>query len=58
MLVQEGNIFAQEPYRAGQPATFELPSGRYEVYVNGRFTGTVIQVPDDPPQVSGIPFPR
>ena len=58
MLVQDGEVFAQESYRAGQPAGFELPAGRYEVYVNGRYTGTVIEVPDDPPQVTGIPFPR
>jgi hypothetical protein len=58
MLVQNGEIIAQGSYGAGQTAEFELPAGRYEVFVNGRYTGTVIQVPDDPPQVTGIPVPR
>ena len=58
MLVQNGEIFAQESYPAGQTAGFELPAGRYEIFVNGRYTGTVIEVPDDPPQVTGIPVPR
>jgi len=58
MLVQDGEIFAQESYSAGQPTGFDLPDGRYEVYVNGRYTGVVIQVPTDSPQVTGIPYPR
>jgi hypothetical protein len=58
MLVQDGTIVEQNTSREGRPVTFDLTSGRYEVFVDGRYTGIVIRVPDDPPQVTGIPYPR
>jgi len=58
LLVRDGSVFAEKPYRAGQPTSFDLPDGRYEVYVNGMYTGSVVRVPDDPVDVNDIPLPR
>jgi hypothetical protein len=38
-------------------ATFSLPPGHYEVYVNDRYTGRELRVPDDPTEVVDIPIP-
>jgi hypothetical protein len=37
--------------------TFSLPPGHYEVFVNDRYTGRVVRVPDDPTEVGDIPVP-
>ena len=57
-LVRDGGVFEERPYREGESALFDLPHGRYEVFVNGKFTGSVIRVPDDAPEVNDIPLPR
>lgn len=57
-LVRDGGVFEERPYREGESALFDLPRGRYEVFVNGKFTGSVIRVPDDAPEVNDIPLPR
>ena len=56
-LVRNGEIVDQRTYSAGGPAlSFRLEEGRYEVFVNQRYTGRVVQVPDDPREVTGIPI--
>lgn len=56
-LVRNGEIVDQRTYSAGDPAlAFRLEEGHYEVFVNKRYTGRVVQVPDDPREVTGIPI--
>ena len=38
-------------------AAFSLPPGRYEIYVNDRYTGRELRAPDDPTEVGDIPVP-
>ncbi len=40
---------------ASREATFTLPPGFYEVFVNDRYTGRVVRVPEDPERIEGIP---
>jgi hypothetical protein len=56
-LVRNGRIIEKRQYGAGDPAlSFSLEEGRYEVFVNERYTGRVVLVPDDPREVTGIPI--
>jgi hypothetical protein len=56
-LVKNGRIIEKRRYGAGDPAiSLSLEEGRYEVFVNERYTGRVVQVPDDPREVTGIPI--
>lgn len=56
-LVRNGRIIEKQQYGAGDPAvSFSLEEGRYEVFVNERYTGRVVLVPDDPREVTGIPI--
>ena len=56
-LVRNGEVFDRRPYEAGRATTVDLPPGRYEVYVNDRYTGRVVRVPEDAREVNGIPVP-
>ena len=38
-------------------AIVDLAPGAFEVYVNGRYTGRVVRVPEDEPEVTNIPLP-
>jgi len=56
-LVRNGRIIDKGRYGSGVPSlSFELEEGRYEVFVNERYTGRVVRVPDDPREVTGIPI--
>lgn len=55
-LVKDGVVFGSVPYAEGGVA-FALPDGRYEVFVNDRYTGAVIRVPEDTSPIEGIPVP-
>lgn len=56
-LVRNGRIIEKRRFGVGDSAlSFSLEEGRYEVYVNERYTGRVVQVPDDPREVTGIPI--
>jgi hypothetical protein len=56
-LVRDGRIVERTEYAEEEErVTFNLRPGRYEVFVDRRYTGRVIQVPGDR-EVSGIPCP-
>lgn len=56
-LVRDGRIVEERPYSAEDGGvSFELAPGRYEVYVNRRFTGRVFNVPGET-EIEGIPVP-
>ena len=52
-----GNQFIKSASKAAVGVTFSLPPGLYEVYVNDRYTGRELRVPDDPTEVDDIPVP-
>jgi hypothetical protein len=57
-LVRNGRIIDRGRFDGGDPAiSFRLEKGLYEVFVNERYTGRVVRVPDDPKEVTGIPIP-
>ena len=56
-LVRDGGVVERVDARSGQPTPVDLAPGSYEIFVNDRYTGRVIHVPDDPRTVSGIPVP-
>ena len=56
-LVRDGRIVERTEYAEEEErVTFNLRPGRYEVFVDRRYTGRVIRVPGDR-EVSGIPCP-
>lgn len=56
-LVRDGRIVEKAEYaEEEEEVTFDLRPGRYEVFVDRRYTGRVIRVPGDR-EVSGIPCP-
>jgi hypothetical protein len=57
-LVQDGQVVEGPNRVSGGSLSVSLMPGRYEVYVNGLFTGRVVLVPDDDTNVEGIPVPR
>lgn len=57
-LVLDGEVVREASFDANGAVQLELPGGRYEIYVNGAFTGRVLDVPDDPTVITDIPFPR
>jgi hypothetical protein len=55
-LVSGGKIVKQEQYTgAGGGLSVELAPGRYEIYVNRRYTGRVLQVPGET-RIKNIPL--
>lgn len=55
-LFHDGQSLDRE-YTGPGGVSLNLPPGRYEVFVNGRFTGRVVRVPEDGKDVKGIPLP-
>ncbi|MBI1950079.1 MAG: hypothetical protein HYS34_01795 [Acidobacteria bacterium] len=56
-LVRDGRIVEKAEYaKEAEGVTFDLRPGRFEVFVDRRYTGRVIRVPGDR-EVSGIPCP-
>jgi hypothetical protein len=56
-LVQDGNVEKKLACAPGRELSAELEPGTYEVFVNRRYTGRVIRVPDDAKNVQSIPVP-
>lgn len=58
LVNEEGEVLDSKPYRdeGGEGVRFALPPGRYEVYVDDRYTGRVIRAGEDPTRVTGIPY--
>lgn len=58
-IVRDGRIVARGEYRGGaEGARFELAPGRYEIFVDERYTGRVLRVPEEAGEVTGIPLPH
>ena len=57
-LVHDGRVHGRQQYNAASGAAFRLTPGQYEIYINDRYTGRVLRVPDDASVVTGIPVPR
>ena len=56
-VVRDGRIVGDEEYGATDDGLrFRLPPGRYEVFVNERYTGRVIRIPGET-EVTGVPLP-
>jgi hypothetical protein len=56
-LVRDGSVVERVESRPGGATTVDLAPGTYEVFVNDRYTGRVIRVPEDPRAVTAIPVP-
>lgn len=56
-LYRDGALFAETPFVPGTPVEVRLPDGRFEIYVNDRYTGRAIRVPGDAERVDDIPIP-
>ncbi len=58
VLVRDGEVVAERHAQPGQSVDFSLPAGRFEVFVNDRYTGRVVRVPQDIDSMDPIPVPR
>ena len=58
-MVTGGQLFPGDLHLASPGAELEVavPPGRYEIYVDGHYTGRAFVAPDDPSRVEGIPLP-
>jgi hypothetical protein len=57
VLVHDGEIFAERSVSGGT-VELSLPAGRFEVFVNDRYTGRVIRMPQDAGSIEPIEVPR
>jgi hypothetical protein len=57
VLVHEGEIFAERSVSGGS-VDLSLPAGRFEVFVNDRYTGRVVRMPQDAGSIEPIKVPR
>ncbi len=56
-LVSNGRIVRDEAYGTGDDGIrLSLPPGRYEVFVNKRYTGRAVRIPGER-EVTGVPLP-
>jgi len=58
VLVRGGEIVAERSVSPGQSVDISLPAGRFEVFVNDRYTGRVVRVPQDVGSIDPIPVPQ
>ena len=58
VLVRGGEIVEQRSVAPGQSVDISLPAGRFEVFVNDRYTGRVVRVPQDVGSIDPIPVPQ
>ena len=58
-FVTRGEVRETRQFDPGSepPLEVELPPGRYEIYIDGRYTGRIIRAPDDPTEISSVPLP-